>query len=71
MDAPLIQVGGSIDEKSAAALTKIITAVFDSAFKNHMEQDTVRAALQAISATVTANNTSISSCILTGEKNQS
>lgn len=62
-----IRVGGNVDEKSAMAVAKAITTVLDSAFKNHMEQETTREAIKAVVASLAPNNTTITNSVF-GDK---
>jgi len=67
MNAPLIQIGGHFEKDSTKNLGDLISRIFESAAKNRMEQETVRAALAIISKGLTAD-ASINNCTLTGEK---
>lgn len=71
MDAPFIQIGGQLDKETAKNLGDVIVRVFAEGRKAGMDQETICVALRVIEQKLAVHNTAISSCTLTGDKNQS
>jgi len=54
------------DKESTEALSVLISDVFESGFKNHMDQDTIKKALDVVQQACSMNNLSINNCNLNG-----
>lgn len=54
-----IHVGNKIDKDSADNLKNVITSIFESGHKNHMDQNTIIEALQTVAQAVEVKNVTI------------
>lgn len=70
MDAPLLQVGGTIDKEATRAVGELVKTIFNEGFKTHMEQETIRVALTAMVAGFQVNGLQVHGNTFTGEKSQ-
>jgi len=69
-NAPVVNVGGTVDKESCENFAAGIKVIFKAAGKNHIEQETIRAAIAAYSHTLSVGNVNFSSCNITaGDKN--
>jgi hypothetical protein len=62
----LLHIGNKIDKQSAELLKDSITAIFDSASKNRMDQSTVVKALEVLTQVFEIKNVTISNSTFSG-----
>lgn len=70
MDAPLLQVGGTIDKEATRAVGELVKTIFNEGFKTHMEQETIRIALTAMGSAFQVHGMQIHNSSFVGEKSQ-
>jgi len=63
-----IHVGNKIDKDSADNLKGVITEIFESGYKNHMDQKTIRKALATVAQSVEVKHVIITDNNFTGDK---
>lgn len=57
-----------MSRETSKNLGDLIDKIFSSAAKNRMEQETVQKALQLIEEGLSVHNTTVSNCVINGEK---
>lgn len=63
-----INIGGDLMKEAAEPLAWAIDRIFESGFRNHMEQGTIQAALNVLLRCSRIDNVTISNCNITTEK---
>jgi len=68
MNAPLLQVGGNMSKDTSKNMGDLITTIFKTGRQTGMDQETIRLALTSAFSSLEVTNTTVSGCVLTGEK---
>lgn len=62
-----INVGNTVTTESCKSLKEIIDIIFTRGFENHMDQDTIRAALDMIGKVTEIKQITITNCHIKGD----
>ena len=68
MSDSVVHVGNKVDKTSCENVSKAIERILETGFKTHASQDTIQAAISALSTAFAVNGTVITGCSIEGDK---
>lgn len=63
-----IKIGSEVSKQTSESLASLIKNVFESGYENHMEQKTIRSALEMVCKVSAIDRLTISHCNINGDK---